>query len=422
MAGLLRPQATKMLVDALRQRFPDMPIHMHTHDTAGTGVANWVAAINAGADVVDTAVDSMSGLTSQPSMGALVSSFTNTKNDLGISLEDINKYSSYWEQARTLYGPFEATVSMRAGNSDVYVNEIPGGQYTNLQFQAFSLGLGSQFEEVKRKYAEANALLGDLVKVTPTSKVVGDLAQFMVQNNLTPEDVVNRAEELSFPQSVIELLQGGLGQAYGGFPEPLRSIVVKGKEVFTDRPGKTIPPIDLKGLEKKLKEKYGSHITEEDTMSHVMFPAVTDDFLSFRQKYGPVDKLDTRSFFIGTDLGQTIETELRPGDKVIVKTLSIADLPDSGEKEDKKATKTKATTVKANKSDDGSVGAPMPGNVVDVKVKVGQEVKKGDALVILSAMKMETVVKSPISGKITKVAVTKGQSLEGEDLLVEIKP
>ncbi|KAI0981612.1 hypothetical protein GJ496_010381 [Pomphorhynchus laevis] len=436
MAGLLRPQATEMLVDALRQKFPDVPIHMHTHDTAGTGVANWIAAIKSGADVVDVAVDSMSGLTSQPSMGALVSSFTNTKYDIGLKLSDINRYSAYWEQTRTLYGPFEATVSMRSGNSDVYVNEIPGGQYTNLQFQAFSLGLGSQFEEVKQKYAEANALLGDIVKVTPSSKVVGDLAQFMVQNNLCADDVIKQAAELSLPESVIEFFQGALGDPYQGYPEPLRSIVVKDRTIFKERPGSILPPINFKEEMSKLKNKFGSSITEEDLMSSIMFPAVTDEFLTFRQRYGPVDKLETRTFFIGPDMESTVVAELREGKKLIIKPVAIGKLSDTNEKEvffelngnvkpirikDKKSKSSKVIHPKAIKSNEGSIGAPMPGTVVDIKVKEGQDVKKGDSLVVLSAMKMETVVKSPVSGKVVKLHVTKGQGLEGDDLLVEIK-
>jgi len=230
MAGLLKPKAVRMLVDAIRQRHPDVPIHLHTHDTAGTGIANYIAAVEAGIDVVDVAVDSMSGMTSQPSMGALVAALLNTPQNTGVDLNSVFKYSSYWEEARTLYAPFECTTTMKSGNADVYLNEIPGGQYTNLQFQAFSLGLGSQFEEIKRKYTEANMLLGDIIKVTPSSKIVGDLAQFMVQNKLSPADVLEKAEELSFPSSVVEYMQGLIGQPPGGFPEPLRSKILKGKK------------------------------------------------------------------------------------------------------------------------------------------------------------------------------------------------
>lgn len=246
MAGLLKPRAACILIDAIRQRHPDIPLHIHTHDTAGTGIASMLKCVESGADVVDVAVDSMSGMTSQPSMGAFVASLQGTKLrtspflleisssssiqgtplSSNLDMNDVSEYSAYWEQTRTLYAPFECTTTMKSGNADVYYNEIPGGQYTNLQFQSYSLGLGEQFEEVKAKYREANLLLGDLIKVTPSSKIVGDLAQFMVQNKLTPEDVVNRAEELSFPKSVIEFFQGSIGEPYGGFPEPLRYSVV----------------------------------------------------------------------------------------------------------------------------------------------------------------------------------------------------
>jgi pyruvate carboxylase len=208
MAGLLKPKAVHMLIDAIRQRHPDTPIHLHTHDTAGTGVANYMAAAQAGVDICDVAVDSMSGMTSQPSMGAVVAALQNTRECTRVNLESVFKYSAYWEQARLLYAPFECTTTMKSGNADIYQNEIPGGQYTNLQFQAFSLGLGDQFEQVKRSYTEANQILGDIIKVTPSSKIVGDLAQFMVQNKLTKQNVLDRAEDLSFPSSVVEYMQG----------------------------------------------------------------------------------------------------------------------------------------------------------------------------------------------------------------------
>lgn len=212
MAGLLKPQAAKYLVSALRERHPDVPIHIHTHDTAGAGIASMIECARAGADIVDVAIDSMSGMTSQPSMGALVASLERDKLDTGFDLKHVSEYSAYWEQTRTLYAPFECTTTMKSGNADVYLNEIPGGQYTNLQFQAYSLGLEKQFEDVKKAYAEANKLLGDIIKVTPSSKVVGDLAQFMVQNKLTAKDVEQKAEELSFPSSVVEFMQGFIGK------------------------------------------------------------------------------------------------------------------------------------------------------------------------------------------------------------------
>ena len=270
-----------------------------------------MAAAQAGCDIVDVAVDSMSGMTSQPSMGAMVASLLNTAHKTGVDLNSVFKYSAYWEQTRTLYAPFECTVTMKSGNADVYRNEIPGGQYTNLQFQAFSLGLGHQFEEVKRAYAQANQLLGDIIKVTPSSKIVGDLAQFMVQNKLTPEEVERRAEELSFPSSVVEFMQGLIGQPPGGFPEPLRSRILKGKTVYSGRPGADMPALDFNMVEAKLVEKYGPNVvTERDVMSYVMFPKVLEHYLDFKTKYGPVKCLDTRTFFVGPNIAESIEVRL----------------------------------------------------------------------------------------------------------------
>ncbi|CAF0720897.1 unnamed protein product [Brachionus calyciflorus] len=434
MAGLLKPKATYMLIDAIRQRHPDVPIHLHTHDTAGTGVANYMAAAQAGCDVVDVAVDSMSGMTSQPSMGAVVASLQNTERNTQADMSSVHKYSSYWEQTRLLYAPFECTTTMKSGNADVYMNEIPGGQYTNLQFQAFSLGLGSQFEEIKHAYTEANKLLGDIIKVTPSSKIVGDLAQFMVQNKLTSEDVLNKAEELSFPTSVVEYMQGLIGQPPGGFPEPLRTKILKGKKRYDTRPGSDLPPLNFEQVKQNLIEKYGEVVTDCDVMSYVMFPKVLEEFLEFKLKYGPVDTLNTRVFFVGPKIAESIDIPIEKGKTLHVKVLAIGDLK-KGEREvffelngqlrslfvkDKSVQKDLKAQPKAVKGQKGSIGAPMPGTVIDIKCKVGDTVKKGDTLVVLSAMKMETVVKSPVDGKVKKLAVQNGQKLEGDDLLVEI--
>lgn len=434
MAGLLKPKATHMLIDAIRQRHPDLPIHLHTHDTAGTGVANYMAAAQAGCDIVDVAVDSMSGMTSQPSMGAVVASMQNTDRNTNIDLESVFKYSAYWEQARLLYAPFECTTTMKSGNADVYQNEIPGGQYTNLQFQAFSLGLGTQFEQIKKAYTEANILLGDIIKVTPSSKIVGDLAQFMVQNKLTSQDVINKADDLSFPTSVVEYMQGLIGQPPGGFPEPLRSKILKGKKKYDTRPGSDMSALDFEQVKKELIEKYGEIVTDCDVMSYVMFPKVLEEYLEFKLKYGPVDKLNTRVFFVGPKIAENLDIPIEQGKTLRVKLLAVGDLK-NGEREvffelngqlrslhikDKSVQKDLKTQPKAVKGRKGSIGAPMPGTVIDVKCKEGDMVKKGDTLVVLSAMKMETVVKSPVSGKIIKLAIQNGQKLDGDDLLVEI--
>ncbi|XP_026741736.1 pyruvate carboxylase, mitochondrial isoform X2 [Trichoplusia ni] len=436
MAGLLKPQAAKMLIGAIRDRHPDVPIHVHTHDTSGAGVAAMLACAEAGADVVDVAVDSMSGLTSQPSMGALVASLQGTKLDTNIALQTVSEYSAYWEQARTLYGPFEATATMKSGNADVYLNEIPGGQYTNLQFQAFSLGLGSQFEEVKKAYREANLLLGDIIKVTPSSKVVGDLAQFMVQNKLTADEIRARAEDLSFPKSVVEYLQGAIGIPHGGFPEPLRSQVLKDMPRIADRPGKELPPLDFDKLKQDIVESY-PEVSDQDVMSAAMYPQVANDFFRIRDKYGPVKHLDTKTFLVGPKVGETIEVKIERGKTLDIKTIAVSDeMTAAGEREvffelngqlrsvfirDENASKEMKIHPKAVKGDKNQVGAPMPGTVLTIKVKEGDKVEKGQPIAVLSAMKMEMIVQAPKAGTVKTVSITNGQKLEGDDLICTIE-
>lgn len=438
MAGVLKPNGASLLVGSLRAQFPKLPIHIHTHDTAGAGVASMLAAAEAGADVVDVAVDSLSGMTSQPSMGAVVAALQNSDKETGIPLERVHEYSEYWERARPLYAPFESTVTMKTGNADVYDNEIPGGQYTNLHFQAYSLGLADQFSDVKKKYTMANNLLGDIVKVTPTSKVVGDLAQFMVQNKLDERDVLAKAEELDFPSSVVEFMQGYLGQPHGGFPEPLRTKMLKGRPTIDGRPGESLEPLDFDGLKKKLQDEYGENaIQDQDVLSAALYPKVFKDYMLFKEEFGPVHGLPTRLFFTGPDIGEEFQVELQPGKVLNIKVLAISDLHPNGQREvfcemngqlrtvmveDKSVTKTLERHPKADKGVKGSVGAPMPGKVVGIRVKEKEVVKKGAPLVVLSAMKMETNVSAPIDGTVTKISVSLNQSLEAGDLLVDIEP
>lgn len=436
MAGLLKPAAATLLIKALRDKHPDVPIHIHTHDTSGAGVASMLACAQAGADVVDVAVDSMSGMTSQPSMGAVVASLQGTPLETGLDLKDVSAYSAYWEQTRQMYAPFECTTTMKSGNADVYLNEIPGGQYTNLQFQAYSLGLGDMFEDVKKAYREANLLLGDIIKVTPSSKVVGDLAQFMVQNSLKSDDVLARAEELSFPKSVVEFLQGAIGEPYQGFPEPLRSKVLKDMPRVSGRPGASLSPLDFDKLKTDLQERH-PHVSDKDVMSAALYPTVTEDYLNFRELYGPVDKIDTRIFLVGPKVGEEFEVTIERGKTLGIKTLAIAeDLTPSGEREvffemngqlrsvfirDKEASKELHIHPKAEKGNKDQVGAPMPGTVMEVRVKVGDTVEKGAPLVVLSAMKMEMVVQAPRAGKVKSIDISVGMKLEGDDLLLSME-
>ncbi|XP_055487046.1 pyruvate carboxylase, mitochondrial-like [Leucoraja erinacea] len=312
MAGLLKPTSARLLVGSLRDRFPEMPLHIHTHDTAGAGVASMLAAAEAGADVVDVAVDAMSGMTSQPSMGAMVACTQGTEQNTGIDLDKVSDYSEYWEMTRQLYAQFDCTATMKSGNSDIYENEIPGGQYTNLHFQAYSMGLGNKFKAVKKAYTEANMLLGDLIKVTPSSKIVGDLAQFMVQNNLSREDVEADVEELSFPQSLVEFLQGYIGIPHGGFPEPFRSKVLKDLPRIEGRPGASLAPLDFAGLEAELRLRHEDEITPEDVMSAAMYPKVFNEFKEFTAQFGPVETLNTRLFLEGPKLAEVFEVSPWP--------------------------------------------------------------------------------------------------------------
>lgn len=437
MAGLLKPKAATILIKALRERHPDIPIHVHTHDTSGAGVASLLACSEAGADIVDVAVDSMSGMTSQPSMGAIVASLQGSERDTGLLLSDVSKYSAYWEQTRTLYAPFECTLTMKSGNADVYENEIPGGQYTNLQFQAYSLGLGQHFEEIKRTYTEANKLLGDIIKVTPSSKVVGDLAAFMVQNDLSAKDVQDRADELSFPTSVVEFMQGFIGIPHGGFPEPLRTKILKGLTPVSGRPGEHLPPLNFEKLKAELIEKHGADINDTDVMSSAMYPKVTDDFLDFVQNYGPVTDLDTRIFLIGPKVGEELEVTLERGKTVHIKALAVSEtLTHKGEREvffefngqlrtilvkDSSIKESSTANIKSQKGVIGSIGSPMPGTVIDVSVGEGDRVKKGQPMVVISAMKMEMVVQAPCDGIVEQVIAKKDMKVDGDDLLLLIK-
>ncbi|XP_078484659.1 pyruvate carboxylase, mitochondrial isoform X1 [Ciona intestinalis] len=437
MAGLLKPQAAKILISELRERHPDLPLHVHTHDTSGAGVASMLAAAEAGADIIDGAIDSMSGMTSQPSIGALVTSCERTHLDTGIQLSNLSKYNEYWEQVRHLYAPFECTVTMKSGDSSVYKHEIPGGQYTNLHFQAHLMGLGSQFSKIKERYIEANRLFGDLIKVTPSSKVVGDMAQFMVQNNLSADDVMERADELSLPQSVIDMMKGLIGYPPGGFPEPLRSKILRGESPIEGRPGESLPALDFESLKDEMIKEHGSFVTDEDVMSAAMYPKVTNDYLHHYAEFGPVDKLDTPRFLIGPKIADEFKVTLEPGKTLHIKPLAVGDLkPETGEREvfmelngqlrtvavkDNEAMKEMHFHPKARVGVKGSIGCPMPGDILEVKVQVGDEVTKGQPLLVVSAMKMEMVVAATMDGVITQVEVTKGMHVEGDDLLVEIE-
>jgi pyruvate carboxylase len=432
MAGVLKPKAARLLVGAIREKYPDLPIHVHTHDSAGTGVASMVACAEAGADAVDAASDSMSGMTSQPSIGAILASLEGTQYDPGLNGHNVRALDQYWSQLRLLYSPFEA--GLTGPDPDVYESEIPGGQLTNLIFQASQLGLGAQWIETKKAYKAANELLGDIVKVTPTSKVVGDLAQFMVSNKLTADDVRAKAKELDFPESVLEFLEGYMGQPYGGFPEPLRTNALRGRRKMDKRPGLYMDPVDFAKIKQELREKFNT-TAETDVASYVMYPKVFEDYRKFVDKYGDLSVLPTKYFLNKPAIGEEFNVE-EQGKVLILKLLAVGPLSEAtGQREvfyemngevrqvtidDTKAAVENTSRPKADPSDSSQVGAPMAGVVVEVRAKEGTEVKKGDPVAVLSAMKMEMVISAPHAGKVGEVLVKEGDSVAGSDLVCKI--
>eukprot|EP01126_Amoeba_proteus_P019317 TRINITY_DN1994_c0_g1_i2.p1 TRINITY_DN1994_c0_g1~~TRINITY_DN1994_c0_g1_i2.p1 ORF type:complete len:1021 (-),score=266.22 TRINITY_DN1994_c0_g1_i2:158-3220(-) len=449
MAGLLKPSAATILISALRKEFPNLPIHVHTHDTAGTAVATLLACVQAGANAVDCCNDALSGLTSQGSMGAIISDLENLEKNTGVALENYQQLTTYWEGVRRLYGPFES--GQKSAGADVYVNEIPGGQYTNLFFQALSMGMAEEWEQIKTAYANANLVLGDIVKVTPSSKVVGDLASYMVANKLDLKSVQERAADLNFPNSVVEFLQGYLGQPHGGFPEPFRSHVLKDKPRIEGRPGKDLPPLDFTKKKLELQSKFGIPLRDVDVMSSVQFPAVFEDYVHHSKQFGNVSVLPTRQFLEPMQIGEKVSfTCLRKNFNVVLDEVkdNVGEAGTSrvmfdinGEKhvisvKAKDSSRpsyllrtggpvvekpTGPTRKKADPGKVGSVGASIPGRVVDVKFNVGSMVEKGQVVIVLSSMKLELAESATISGKLISVDVTKGDFVSVGDLLFEIQ-
>ncbi|KAI0013526.1 pyruvate carboxylase [Xylariaceae sp. FL0662B] len=433
MAGVLKPHAATLLIGSIRKKYPDLPIHVHTHDSAGTGVASMVACAQAGADAVDAATDSLSGMTSQPSINAILASLEGTHLDPGLNHAHVRALDSYWSQLRLLYSPFEAHLT--GPDPEVYEHEIPGGQLTNMMFQAAQLGLGSQWAETKKAYEHANDLLGDIVKVTPTSKVVGDLAQFMVSNKLSPQDVIDRAGELDFPGSVLEFFEGMMGQPYGGFPEPLRSRALRNRRKFDKRPGLYLDPVDFRKVRSELAQKWGQ-VTETDVASYLMYPKVFEDYKKFIQKFGDLSVLPTKYFLSAPQIGEEFHVELEKGKVLILKLLAVSPLSENtGQREvfyemngevrqatvdDKKASVENVSRPKADPGDSSQVGAPMAGVLVELRVHESTEVKKGDPLAVLSAMKMEMVISAPHNGKVSSLQVREGDSVDGSDLVCKI--
>ena len=433
MAGLLKPAAARALVTALRD-CTDLPIHLHTHDTSGAAAASVLAAIEAGVDAVDAAIDSMSGTTSQPCLGAIVEALRHTNRDTGLDGDAIRRLSFYWEAVRQQYAAFES--DLKSGASEVYVHEMPGGQFTNLREQARSLGLDARWHEVADAYAAANRLFGDIVKVTPSSKVVGDMALMMVSQDLTAADVLDPAREIAFPSSVVEMLRGDLGQPPGGWPEAIQRKVLKGETPITVRPGSLLAPADLDAERAAAATRFGRPLADEELASYLMYPKVFEGFLAARENYGPVSTLPTPVYFYGMNVGQEISVEIERGKSLVIRLLAIGDIDDDGNARlffelngqprtvsmpHRKSTAGKVARRIADPADPGHVAAPMPGIVATVAVKAGQPVRAGDLLLTLEAMKMETAISSPRDAVVEELVATTGQSVDAKDLLVVLK-
>ena len=431
MAGLCKPGAARQLVTVLKQEI-GIPIHFHTHDTSGLSAASVIEAVEAGVDAIDAAMDSFSGCTSQPSLGSICAALRYTKRDPDLDQNALAEIDRYWGEVRDNYHPFESEV--RPGSSDVYRHEMPGGQYTNLQEQARSLGIEDKWPQVCRVYADVNQMFGDIVKVTPTSKVVGDMALMMVTSSLSTADVLNPNKEIAFPESVVSLFKGEIGQPPGGFPEALQKKILKGEPPIPGRPGATMKPVDLEAERKKAEEKVGEPVDDNDLASWLMYPKVFTDFAARRKTYADVSVLPTPVFFYGMQPGDEVTADIEQGKTLLIRYLALSDADETGRRTvffelngqprtvkiaDRAIAPTRAPHPKAEEGNPKQVGAPMPGVISSVRVQAGQKVEKGDALCSLEAMKMETTVFAERAATIAKVAVHTGQQIDTKDLLVE---
>ena len=432
MAGVCRPRAAYALVKALKDEI-GLPIHFHTHDTSGIGAASVLAAIDAGVDAVDGAMDAMSGLTSQPNLGSIVAALQGSKRDPHINLDALKSLSHYWEGVRRYYAPFEA--DMRAGTSDVYLHEMPGGQYTNLREQARAMGLEHRWPEVARAYAEVNLLFGDIVKVTPTSKVVGDMALFMVANDLSAAAVLDPEREVAFPDSVVSMFKGELGFPPDGFPKALAKKILKGAKPLKGRAGKFMPPADLDATRNAAEKIVGHKISDRDLASYLMYPKVFSDYAAHVHDYDDVSVLPTNAFFYGLKDREEIAVDIARGKTLVIRLQGNAELDDEGHarlffelngqsrvvrvpKAGVAASAQQKAKIEAGNA--SHIGAPMSGTIVTVSVKMGQPVKKGDPLVSIEAMKMESMLRAERDCVITAIHVKPGDAVAAKDLLLEL--
>ncbi len=434
MAGLLKPNAAYKLVDTLKQEV-GLPIHFHTHDTSGAAIATIMEAARAGVDAVDGAMDALSGNTSQPTLGSIVEALRFAERDTGLDIAAIREISNYWEAVRGQYAAFES--GMQSPASEVYLHEMPGGQFTNLKSQARSMGLEERWHEVAQTYADVNQMFGDIVKVTPSSKVVGDMALMMVSQGLTRADVEDPDRDVSFPDSVIDMMRGNLGQPPGGWPAAIQAKILKGEDPFTERPGLRAAPVDIEETRKTLSDQLGGiAIDNEDLNGYLMYPKVFTDYATRHEMYGPVRTLPTRTFFYGMEPGEEITAEIDPGKTLEIRLQAVGETQDDGEVRvffelngqprtirvpDRKATGAAAARPKAELGNPAHVGAPMPGVVASIAVQAGQAVKDGDLLLTIEAMKMETGLHAERDGVVKAVHVQPGGQIDAKDLLVEFE-
>ena len=435
MSGLLKPYAAKKLISALKQEV-GLPIHLHTHNTTGNQIATYLMAAEAGVDIVDTAMGPLSSLTSQPSMNSLQEALLGQERDPGFDPRRLQELSDYWADVRLRYKSFDN--GLKGPVTDIYRYEIPGGQYTNLQPQVESLGLGHRFSEVKEMYKTVNDMLGDLVKVTPSSKMVGDLAIFMVQNDLTPENIVERGEGLSFPDSVVSYFKGMMGQPAWGFPQDLQRVVLKGEEPITCRPGDLLPPVDWDALEAEMRKFYPEKtpIDRSALLSFAMYPKVFEEYIRHRKEYGYIMRMGSHVFFNGMALGETNKINIEDGKTLVIRYLGLGDQNDDGTRNvqfelngmrrevavpDPAAKDTGKRVVMADPKDKSQVGASIPGMVSRVSVKPGDRVEPNQVLAVIEAMKMETSVVARMAGTVDQVLVKQGQAVQAGELLVTIQ-
>lgn len=433
MAGLIKPYAAKILVENIKKE-TGLPVHFHTHDTSGNATASVIMAIEAGADIIDAAIGSMSGLTSQPNLNSITAAISSTKYASSLDKKWMQNISDYFEAVRKFYFPFES--GLKSSTAEVYEHEIPGGQYSNLVFQVESLDLYDQWKQIKEMYREVNNALGDLIKVTPSSKVVGDLALFMVRNNLSIDDLYSKGEHLSFPQSVVDFFKGMLGQPYGGFPEKLQKIILKKEKPICKRPGELLEDFDFETTKKALESKHKKHFSDEDIISYALYPKVFEDYINFKDEFGNPIVLDTKSFFYPMKLEEEIEVDIEEGKTLIVRYLGISNPDKRGYRKayfelngqprtvkikDMRVAEAIKTSIKGDISNPEDVCASMPGKVIKLNVSEGNVVNKGALLIITEAMKMETKISSRINGKVSKIYVKEGDRIDSGDLLIKLK-